>query len=222
MYTSGGTRRAWSLLVPLLSLALMMAVSPPAGAGTEDDPEITDFCGGPDEHDPWADICSGWFEGIWSPVSEVGSETVGWRLDGFQSTLRLAGGVADRPRVISYGVSWRLAECTQGWYTRDSLNSDEVGRWFFQNCSGDIIIVDLPEQEVQLGQDRVVATLDLQGTLKRFSDVLKEGSVISGPWAYVLVDPRLSEPSHPQATLEWDGTERGRSFTLGQDRPPPT
>lgn len=213
-------------LASVLIVVPMLALSAPARAGSEADPEIMDPCGAESpiyhQRTESLDICSGWFRGLWRLVpSQDDPRNMTWAFDGLEATLSLAGGVEDRPDFAQYSMWWRFDGCRESWVFWGYLDSEEwKGRFSHLFCQDERknYSVALPAEHVSVGPDRITVRLMLSDELAPIADRFVLGRGLEQPDSQTDLNFETSQRS--DTIGGWDTTASGRTFFIGQDRPP--
>ena len=188
-------------------------------AGTAEDPEITSDCGGSTvPTTEKLDICSGWFRGIWVEGSEVG-EQKDWTLQGIETFLTLDAPVQVAPEHGGYSMSWSLGDCRQVWLLFREADAAGWTLLFHHDCpdADESFGVVLPPERLTIQANRIGVRLLVDEELAPIRSQLSVGSAFVGPsaasWINLATDPTGA------ITVEWDATDPGRTFVLGQDMP---
>lgn len=194
-----------------------------AQPGPENETEIVDPCGDPpsDEVASYADICTGSFRGLWEPVlSDDGSTTETWQLEGLEVQLRLLGAVPERPQSVQYAMRWDVGGCRHRWVFNSGLDTPSWTGDFAELCAGGSngYQVSIPPEHISVQSDRITIRLLSDEELAPIADKLVLGQKLSEPSASTFLRLATSDPQH-EGLVGWDSTSEGRPFVIGQDRP---
>jgi hypothetical protein len=191
-----------------------------AWAGSPDDPEIVDPCPEvePDQLMQYGDVCGAWFESVWDPVYQEG-QVVDWEFRALRTTLELAGDLDDRPTSTwAYQLSWGVGDCRHFWYIRDTLDQGAIPA-IGKSCPGEPSHYgELSGANVVTSGRRIIVTIPATKAIEFFGVSYEQGIELKLPAAYVqaTVEPR----GIVQVAQDWEEAGPGRSFTIGQDKPP--
>lgn len=209
-----------------VAVLLAVMVASPGMAGTDKDPEITDVCAtgeitNPQTYSPEADICAGWFAGHWDPVYDDEGRLVDWRLRELTSTLQLASDLEERHRTFHYELKWSIGECRLGWFSKDYVDdADRIRSLYVVRCGEEETrYFPVPMEDIRYTGTELTVTLHVERTPDEIASLLFEGAALEASRAYTLLEVQTT--AHPlEATYSWDDTPEGRTFVIGQDKPP--
>lgn len=216
--TPGRTRLRRGALAALVALG---ALTVPARAGTEEDPEIVSECGNPGVvpmHDS-LDVCSAWFRGLWRLESTEPTGEQNWILDGLETTLRVERMMNDRPPYARHAIGWEVGGCDMVWLLHRAL---DAGSWqvTFSHCLADGSFQDhvVPEDQISIKEDRITVELGLSTELAMVASHFSLGSRLEDLYAATLLG--VETDTHPfEVTYSIDYAEGTRPFLIGQDQP---
>lgn len=205
--------------VATIVLALLLLSALPAGAGAEEDPEVTDSCGGLPPVMEESDICTAWFEGQWEVAPEAdGIERAVFA--GLNTMVTIAADISQPPEYVTYSMGWKVESCRLWWVSHFLADANERRTTLHSECPGmERISTDLAEGHVSFGVDRISVRLMMDEELSPVADLFFKGQEITEPVVRTWFAAR-SETGQPLgATVEADWTAPGRTFVIGQDRP---
>ncbi|MFN2545411.1 MAG: hypothetical protein ABR600_12715 [Actinomycetota bacterium] len=204
-------------------LALIVLSTVPASAGTRDDPEITDPCGGLPPVYQDTDICAAWFQGEWEVVADPDHPDKKKAVfEGIDVSLDMAADVSDPSKFVVYLAGWTIGSCSVSWSNRFVADLVKRETVLFVRCEGaEAISIPVSDAHVSYAGNTITVHLKVDDELSSLRGLFSEGQQLTSPEAKTWFGARTATgPGEGLGeTIEADWTDPGRTFVIGQDRP---